>query len=158
MEFWRIARVAAWVCLICVVLVIAFAENVGFGYIFLAAFILLMIISGIEKSKDPYVKRAKEEKKIQRKARNDIGNRKRVLDNAPVAAELIWTDEYVRKPGSFGGAVIGGLMGGPAGVAVGAYLCKKKSMFAVRYASGRTGTETVDIKSARFEKLSALTK
>ena len=93
MELWRIARIAAWSCLAGVFAVFAFApENTDLGAAFFVMFIPLMIISGIMKLKDPYVKRAKEEKKVQREARRALEKRTRYLDQTPVAAELISTD------------------------------------------------------------------
>ena len=150
MELWRIARLAAWACLIGMVLVIAFAENMTLGYIFLLAFYPLMIFSGIAKSKDPYVKRTKEEKKAQREARQNVEKRERLLDSTPVAAELISMNGKMR-----GATVVGGLTGGIPGAVVGAYLGKQRATFAVQYASGRIDVETVAVNSQRFKILSA---
>lgn len=156
MELWRIVRIAAWACLAGVFAVFAFApENTDLGAAFFVMFIPLMIFSGIAKLKDPYVKRAKEEKKVQRKARQDLVRRQQTLDSTPVAAVLVATDEY-KRPSRLTYTAIGGLMAGPVGVALGAHLGKKTATFSVRYASGRTGVETVDLNSVRFKKLSAL--
>ena len=153
MALWRIIRLAAWSCWIGIfVLAAVDPENAALAAFFLVAFFPLMIASIIAKSKDPYVKRAKEEKKARRHAENA----KLILDHRPVATELIATDEYVQMPGRLGCAAIGGLMGGPAGAALGAYLGKKRATFLVRYASGRIGKETVGLNSARYKELYAL--
>ena len=145
MELWKILRIVAWLCLVGMVVDIAVAETFVLGYIFLAAFILLMIFSGIWKSKDPRVKRAKEERKAE--------SQKQVMDSTPVAAELVRLREKTR-----GSAVIGAISGGIPGAIVCAHLGRGKATFAVRYASGRTDYETVVVDSARFKKLSALTE
>ena len=150
MDLWRIARLAAWACLVGMFLAIVFAENMGLGYIFLMAFFPLIIFSGIAKSKGPYVKRTKEEKKAQREARRDLEKRTRYLDQTPVAAELIAMDAKMR-----GATAVGALTGGIPGAIVGAYLGKQRATFAVQYASGRIDVETVAVKSQRFKELSA---
>lgn len=153
MKLWKILRIAAWSCWggIFVISIVA-PESAALAAFFIIAFFPLMIASRIAKSEDPSVKKAKEE----RKARKEAEKRKQALDNRAVATALIWSDEHVRHPGSFGSAVIGLLVGGPAGAAVGAYLGKRTAKFAVQYASGRTGYETVDVNSERFKELSAL--
>ena len=151
MELWRIVRIAAWLCLVGVFAVFVVApENTGLGAFFLLAFYPLMIFSGIAKSKDPYVKRSKEEKKVQREARRAIEKRERYLDQTPVAAELISMDAKMR-----GATAVGALTGGIPGAVVGAYLGKQRATFAVQYASGRIDVETVAVKSQRFKELSA---
>lgn len=90
-----------------------------------------------------------------------------MLDNDPVAARLINTNgNFETKPSFFRAAtrgVIGGALAGPAGFALGVATTKAKTKatgcsatFIVDYASGRRGTETVEVGSARYEKLIAL--
>lgn len=150
MDLWRITFIAAWLCLAGMFLVIIFAENMGLGYVFLMAFLLLMFFTSIAKWKDPYVKRTKEEKKAQREARRDLEKRTRYLDQTPVAAELISMDMKMR-----GATAVGALTGGIPGAVIGAYLGKQRATFAVQYASGRIDVETVAVKSQRFKELSA---
>jgi predicted nucleic acid-binding Zn ribbon protein len=88
-------------------------------------------------------------------------------DNDPVAARLIGTSENSESKRSLvrtaARGAIGGVLGGPAGFALGVATTKVKTKttgytatFIVDYASGRRGTETVDVSSARYEKLIAL--
>ena len=75
----------------------------------------------------------------------------------PVSAVLISTE--MKKSGTFGRALVGGALFGIAGSIAGAASGTSKATkatFSVKYASGRTGTETVDIGSRRFKELSAL--
>ena len=158
MELWKILRIAAWSCWGGIFLIsIVAPESAALAAFFLLAYFPLRIASRVLKSKDPYVKRAKEEKKVQRKARRDIEARNQALDNRAVAAELIYSNEY-SWPGPVGSTMVGGLMGGIPGAALGAYLGKKRATFSVQYASGRTGVERVDMNSKRYKELSELTK
>lgn len=84
-------------------------------------------------------------------------------DTQPVSAVLISTQDVYRKSalGAAGRALLGGAILGEFGAAVGLATTKAKSRgqkatFAVKYASGRKGTETVDMRSERFKVLSAL--
>ena len=151
MKLWRIIRLAAWACWVGIAVVaMVDPENAPLAAFFLLAFFPLMIASIIAKSKDPYVKRTKEEKKSQREARRDLEKRTRYLDQTPVAAELISMDAKMR-----GATAVGALTGGIPGAVVGAYLGKQRATFAVQYASGRIDVETVAVKSQRFKELSA---
>ena len=89
------------------------------------------------------------------------------IDNDPVAARLVNVSEDTEsKRGLVRTATrgaIGGLLGGPAGFALGVATTKVKTKtigcsatFIVDYASGRRGLEIVDVSSARYEKLAAL--
>lgn len=88
--------------------------------------------------------------------------RERIRDNTPVAAVVVTTQDKTRTSGGLGGAVVGGMIAGPVGAIVGASAGKKteitgqKVTFSVKYQSGRTGVETVDVNSKRFKQLSAL--
>ena len=151
MELWRIARIAAWLCVPGLLAVFVFApENTGLAAFFLLAFYPLIIFSVFAKRKDPYVKRAKEEKKAQREARQHKEKQERLLDQTPVAAELISMNAKMR-----GATAVGALTGGPVGAVLGAYLGKQRATFAVQYASGRIDVETVAVNSQRFKILSA---
>lgn len=79
-----------------------------------------------------------------------------------MSAVVVSTQDKTKTKGGFGGAVVGGMIAGPVGAIVGASASKKtvvtgqKVTFSVKYQSGRTGIETVDINSERFKQLSAL--
>lgn len=148
MERWKIIRAVAWLCLAGVFAVVWFApDNIAVGGSLVLAFISLMIFSIFKKAQDPHVKQAKRNRKAQREAEKQ----KRVLDDTPVAAEVVSISGKI--PGA---AVIGAISGGIPGAIVGAHLGRGTVTFAVRYASGRTDYETVNMDSARFEKLAAL--
>lgn len=89
------------------------------------------------------------------------------IDQNPVAARLLsyngnsTTKAPVLRTAARG--AVGGLLAGPVGMAIGVATTKHKTettgcsaTFLVDYESGRRGTETVDVSSARFEKLIAL--
>lgn len=94
----------------------------------------------------------KAEKKAERKKRK-----------TPISAVLITTKDE-RAKGAISTAtrgVVGGLLFGPFGAAVGMVsgrekMLSQKAIFSVRYADGHTGTETVEVGSKRFEELSVL--
>ena len=97
-----------------------------------------------------------------RKARAQEAERKR-LDNLPVAATLLYvkTESGKRILGTAARALIGtallGMTGTMIGVATGRQISDARmATFAVKYASGRKGNETVDVKSNRFKELSAV--
>lgn len=84
-------------------------------------------------------------------------------DNRAVSAVLISTQDETKTKKSAGRAIVGGALFGPAGAVVGAATAKEKTkvvgqkaVFSVKYASGRTGTETVEVGSERFEALAKL--
>ena len=80
-------------------------------------------------------------------------------DRRVVSTVLISTDNKKSAVGAAGRAVVGGALLGPVGAIAGAASGKSKAAkatFSVKYASGRTATETVDIGSRRFNELSAL--
>lgn len=89
------------------------------------------------------------------------------MDNTPIEATLISTQDKTKTKKSAvaatGRAVVGGVLLGPAGAVIGAAttgsktkVTGQKATFFVKYKSGRTGTETVDINSARFRELAAI--
>ena len=88
-------------------------------------------------------------------------------DNDPVVARLIGINENSESKHSLLRAAIrgaiGGILGGPDGFALGVATSIVKAnttgytaTFIVDYVNGRRGTETVDVSSARYEKLIAL--
>lgn len=84
-------------------------------------------------------------------------------DNNPVAAVVVASQDKTKTSGGLGRAVVGGAIAGPIGAVVGASTGKRKTevtgqkvTFSVRYESGRTGVETVEVNSKRFKQLSAL--
>ena len=143
MKLWKVILIAAFACWVGIfVIAVVDPKNVALAVFFLVAFFPLMIASICVRS-------AGEEQKARRHAKKT----KRILDNTPVAAELVAIQEKMR-----GSVVVGGLTGGPIGAALGAYIGKERATFAVRYASGRTSVETVVVNSQRFKTLSAFLK
>ena len=149
------------------------------GLLFLSWFVLL-IVSLIVRLDDPDVK-AKRELKA-KKLREDLEKQKewnkrckhweeerklkecqkKTRDNWPVSAVIVSTQDKTKNKSGLGSAVVGGMIAGPVGAVVGASVGKKtvvtgqKVTFSVKYRSGRTGIETVDVCSERFKTLSAL--
>ena len=84
---------------------------------------------------------------------------KKVEDRWPVAAELISVEygQSAAKVVARGliGSAIAGFLGACAGVSS-VPSKPKKATFRVKYASGRTGTETVDVRGPRFRQLRVL--
>ena len=80
-------------------------------------------------------------------------------DKRAVSAVLISTTNKRSAVGTIARATVGGAIFGLAGAIGGAASAKSHTThatFSVKYASGRTGTETVEINSKRFKELSAL--
>lgn len=85
-------------------------------------------------------------------------------DSTPVSAELVDTNIVMGRSavGATARGLLGGVLFGSVGAAVGIVTAKKKikeqsAIFLVEYESGRTDTEMVEIGSERFNKLMALT-
>lgn len=98
-----------------------------------------------EKGKEEY-KRAVE---LERRRKED--------DRRVVSAVLVATDSKRGAVGAAGRAVVGGALLGPVGMVAGAASGTskaRKATFSVKYASGRTATETVEIGGKRFNELS----
>ena len=103
--------------------------------------------------------RAQEMAKKQMKQHElDVEREREARDRKPVSAVLISTNSKVKTGSALGRAVIGDMLMGVVGAFIGASTASSKNTatFSVKYASGRTGVETVDVKSARFRELSAL--
>ena len=80
-------------------------------------------------------------------------------DKTVVSAILISTESHKSAASAAGRAFVGGTLFGAVGAIAGATSARNKTTkatFSVKYASGRTATETVDIGSRRFRELSAL--
>lgn len=85
--------------------------------------------------------------------------KRKIADRTVISAVLISTNNKKSAAGAAGRAVVGGALLGPVGAIAGAASGSSKATkatFSVKYASGRTATETVDIHSKRFRELSAL--
>lgn len=177
MKTWKKIHIAAWLCLLGVIPAVIIgviidmgAEAAGtmLGLLMLSWFVLLVVSlivrcnnpeahRDLEKQKEwnELCKRMEEERKL--KARQE-----KLRDNWPVSAVVISTQDKTKNKSGLGTAVIGGLVAGPLGAVVGASVGKKtvvtgqKVTFSVKYQSGRTGTETVDVGSERFKFLSSL--
>ena len=152
------------------------------GLLFLSWFILL-IVSFIVRHNDADVK-AKRELKAQKQqekfqkrqeelavARQKAWERRhieekerqqKIRDNWPVSAVIVTTQDKTKNKSGLGSAVVGGMIAGPIGAVVGASVGKKTVVtgqmvtFSVKYQSGRTGIETVEVGSERFNFLSSL--
>ena len=79
-------------------------------------------------------------------------------DKTIVSAVLISAQNKKSGASALGRAVVGGALLGPVGAIAGASTGKsyaKSATFSVKYASGRTSTETVSVDSKRFKELSS---
>ena len=125
----------------------------------------------LEEYNSPEKKAEREEQKrqalAQRRKNAAAAQARKADDHRAVSAVLISTLDETRSKksavGAAGRAVVGGALLGPVGALAGAATTKsntkvvgQKATFSVKYASGRTGTETVDVRSKRFNELSAL--
>ena len=149
------------------------------GLLFLSCFVLL-IVSFIVRHNDAEVK-AKRQQAFQEKqqkhqeelsiARQKAWERRHIeekerqqklRDNWPVSAVIVTTQDKTKNKSGLGSAVVGGMIAGPVGAVVGASVGKKTVVtgqtvtFSVKYQSGRTGIETVEVGSERFIFLSSL--
>lgn len=111
----------------------------------------------------PMRKAAAEEEKRRRDEVRRIRAELERQDRTPVAAVLVSTKDITGKSvtGTAARALIGYAVLGVFGAAVGATTAKTKvkaqtATFSVRYESGRTGTETVNVSSERFKELARL--
>ena len=170
MKRWKAEIIASAACIVGVFVVGVVAPEMawlGVG-LFLASPVLL-VLSVIGARKDPDEQKKREELKAAKAAKKAEKQREWALkmkqereDHTPVAAVVVTAQDKLSTSGGLGGAVVGGLVAGPLGAVVGASAGKKtevtgqKVTFSVKYASGRTGIETVDVKSKRFKELSAL--
>lgn len=103
------------------------------------------------------------EAKLRRMKATSEAERLMAADKRPVAAVLVATQDRYGKSvtGTAARTLLGGALFGTFGAAVGmataqSKMTGQKATFSVKYASGRTGTETVDVGSKRFEELAKL--
>lgn len=97
------------------------------------------------------------------KAERERLRKQKQRDKTPVSAKLLYvqSEHGKRAMGTAARGLIGAAVAGTFGAAVGiasgrAQERAKSATFAVKYASGRKGNETVDVHSERFKELSAL--
>lgn len=105
-----------------------------------------------EEMKSPEYKAYRERTKKMEEAR-------KADDKRPVSAVLISTTTHRSALSTVSRAILGGAILGPVGAIGGAASGTSKpthATFNVKYASGRTATETVPVTSKRFDELSAL--
>lgn len=109
--------------------------------------------------------KAEETKKKQEQSKANLEKiraaekKRKADDHRAVSAVLISTNSKKSGVGAAGRAVVGGALFGAVGAVAGAASGSSKATkatFSVKYASGRTGTETVVIGGQRFNELSAL--
>lgn len=181
MKTWLKIHIAAWLCLAAIVPAIIIGVIVDIdagtagtmlGLLFLSWFVLLIVsfvflYNGSSKAK---AKRELKEQKLQAKAEQRRIEEERKLkerqqklrDNWPVSAVIVTTQDKTKNKSGLGRAVVGGMIAGPVGAVVGASVGKKTVVtgqtvtFSVKYQSGRTGIETVEVGSERFNFLSSL--
>lgn len=186
MAKWKWFRIAAWCCLgLFFAAVVAIDGDVGMviGLTSLFACIVFVIVACVMQNKDPVEKakreekrqkalEAQEERKVQRerdKVEREYRERAKAADKRPVEATLITTSDRTKTTKSAvsaaGRAIVGGVIAGPAGAVLGAAttsgktsVTEQRATFFVKYASGRTGTETVKVGSDRFNELAAVMK
>lgn len=189
MQMWRNIFISAWCCFGAMFLFLFFLEAhipaslleyllVRLG---LAWFVLLITAlsirraEGISAEKRAERMRLRECKRAQRRQqvqqqrdaraeRRALANKRRIDDTWPIEAILISIHEQSarKKNGASvaGRAIVGGILAGSAGFALGAATAMNKNFsvedyatFYVKYKSGRSGTETVRVGSARFDEL-----
>ena len=104
-----------------------------------------------------------EESRAARKRWKAIQEERKLADKTPVSVKLLYVqNEYGKRAmGTAARGLIGAAVAGTFGAAVGiasgrAQERVKSATFAVKYASGRKGNETVTVNSARFKELSGL--
>ena len=152
------------------ILVAIFVESENAAYEFwinalsvcFASGFLFMILWGATKKdarpvKTPMDSEEKVKSEIQRVLEED--RKRKEDDRRPVSAVLISVEYKQSALEGIGRAAVGDWLFGDAGAFVGAASTPSKATkatFSVKYASGRTGVETVSIKGARFKELSAL--
>ena len=112
-----------------------------------------------EKRKQPKTPEEIESERRYREICKGYAQERKTNDKTAVSAVLISTDSKKSSVGAFGRAVVGGALFGAVGAVAGAVSGSSKATkatFSVKYASGRTATETVVIGGQRFNELSAL--
>ena len=145
------------------------------------ALLIWRFVVNLKIYQSPEYKQKQEDARTERAARKAAAaqraeetRRKRALqeeayqrDHTPVSAVLITTQDRTKTSksavGAAGRAVIGGALLGPVGALAGAAstggktkVVGQKATFSVKYASGRVGTETVEVGSTRFNELATL--
>ena len=106
-----------------------------------------------------WIKEAEEKFRQDRLKREREAFKKR--DNNPVKAKFLCNAEEFEAKFSAAGGLLGGMLAGPIGAlafgsALGDKNTKYQAVFTVEYETGRRGTETVEINSARFCLLTSL--
>ena len=119
----------------------------------------------VEKNREEAAAKVEEAKKKREQGEAELAKMRaaerarKADDRKAVSAVLISTDSRKSGASAAGRAVVGGALLGPVGAIAGAASGTsktKRATFSVKYASGRTATETVDVGSKRFNELSAL--
>ena len=103
--------------------------------------------------------RAQDMAKKQMKQRAlEVEREREEFERKPVSAVLISTNSKRKTGSAVGRAVIGDMLFGIVGAFIGAVTASSKetATFSVKYATGRTGVETVNVNSVRFRELCAV--
>lgn len=175
MKKWVKIHIAAWLCLVAIVPALIVCALMGMSSEGALGVLLFLIIAWIvllrksfkARKQDPDVmaspkEQAKAEKRRIEEERKLKERQQKLRDNWPVSAVIVTTQDKTKNKSGLGSAVVGGMIADPVGAVVGASVGKKTVVtgqtvtFSVKYQSGRTGIETVEVGSERFNFLSSL--
>ena len=175
MKKWLKIHIVAWLCLaallpvliVCALMGMSSEGALGVLLFLIIAWIVLLRKSFKTRKQDTDVMASPKEQakagKLRIEEERKLKERQQKLrDNWPVSAVIVTTQEKTKNKSGLGSAIVGGMLAGPAGAIVGASVGKKtvvtgqKVTFSVKYQSGRTGIETVEVGSESFNLLSSL--
>ena len=164
-DFLGLSKLCVWAFFIFILLASGFDEGSQGGeycvMVAVASLPLAILFRGAYNGTQPQKSKTPEEIKAAQDAREarEMLKRMKAENQRPVSAVLISVEYRQSTMEALGRAAIGDWLYGDIGAIVGATTTPekaKKATFRVRYASGRTGTETVAVGSKRFNQLSAL--
>ena len=144
---------------------VGYGVSYGIGVAFCFGALIFLALGIWEKRRLETKEERAEKKQRQReiahgkKVAKEMQNKHKEELQRPVSAVLISTTTHRSALGTVTRAVFGGAILGPVGAIGGAASGTSKpthATFSVKYASGRTATETVPVNSKRFNELSAL--
>lgn len=175
MKKWIKIHIAAWLCLVAIFPALIICALMGMPSEGALSVLLSLIIAWIVLLRKSFKVRkqdadvmetpkeqAKAEKRRIEEERKLKERQQKLVDNWPVSAVIVTTQDKTKNKSGLGSAVVGHMIAGPVGAVVGASVGKKTVVtgqtvtFSVKYQSGRTGIETVEVGSERFNFLSSL--
>ena len=164
-DFLKLSKLCVWAFFLSILAMARFGEG-ALGYecclgVSVASLPLAILFRGAYNGTQPQKSKTPEEIKAAQDAREarEMLKRLKAENQRPVSAVLISIEYRQSTMEALGRAAIGDWLYGDIGAIVGAATTPekaKKATFRVKYASGRTGTETVAVGSSRFNQLSAL--